>query len=155
MIGDAGRPHRVELRLHDRVGRRRDDAELQPPAKRIDHPQPPAKAWYITPHRASYQERSAAFAFDSLGYAKKLRDAGVPQDQAAAQAEAAREFVMTELVTRNDLEVVRRELEAAINTTRHDLEAKLNNLGLRLTIRMGIMLAAGLSLLGAVLKLHS
>ena len=38
-----------------------------------------------------------AFAFDSLGYAKKLRDAGVPQDQAEAHAEAAREFIMVEL----------------------------------------------------------
>ena len=85
-----------------------------------------------------------AFAFDSLGYAKKLRDAGVPQDAAEAHAEAAREFIMTELVTRHDLDTVRRELESA-----------MDNLGLRLTIRMGVMLAAGLSLLGAVLKLHS
>jgi hypothetical protein len=34
-----------------------------------------------------------AFAFDSLGYAKRLREAGVPQDQAEAHAEAAREFI--------------------------------------------------------------
>ncbi len=45
-----------------------------------------------------------AFAFDTLGYAKKLRDAGLPQAQAEAHAEAAREFIMTELVTRYDLE---------------------------------------------------
>ncbi len=103
-----------------------------------------------------------AFAFDSLGYAKKLRDPGVSSDQAEAHAEAARDFVMAELVTRNDLEVVRRELQTAIDATRRDLEARIDNLGLRLeaqtlriTIRMGIMLAAGLSLLGAVLKLHS
>jgi hypothetical protein len=30
-----------------------------------------------------------AFAFDSLGYANRLREAGVPQDQAEAHAEAA------------------------------------------------------------------
>jgi hypothetical protein len=84
-----------------------------------------------------------AFAFDSLGYAKKLRDAGVAQDQAEAHAEAAREFVMAELATRNDLEVLHRQFDA-----------KLDNLGLRLTVRMGVMLAAGLSILAAVLKLH-
>jgi hypothetical protein len=109
-----------------------------------------------------------AFAFDSLGYAKKLREVGVPQDQAEAHAEAAREFIMTELATQNDIlavrhdfDTVRRELQAAIDATRHDLdtvrrelEVKMDNLGLRLTVRMGIMLAAGLSLLGAVLKLH-
>ena len=102
-----------------------------------------------------------AFAFDSLGYAKKLRDAGVPQDQAEAHAEAAREFVMTELVTRHDLETVRRELDGSITSVRGELgvvrreiESAMDNLGLRLTVRMGVMLAAGLTILGAVLKLH-
>ena len=89
-----------------------------------------------------------AFAFDSLGYARKLRDAGVPQDPAEAHAEAAREFIMTELATRYDLDVLRRELETA-----------MDNLGLRLTVRLGVMMAAGLSILGAVLgtlmRLHS
>jgi len=85
-----------------------------------------------------------AFAFDSLGYARKLRDAGIPQDQAEAHAEAAREFIMTEVATRNDLDVLRRELEN-----------KLDTLTLRLTVRMGVMLAAGLSILAAVLRLHS
>jgi hypothetical protein len=84
-----------------------------------------------------------AFAFDSLGYAKKLRDAGLAQDQAEAHAEAAREFIMAELATRNDLEALHRQFDA-----------KLDNLGLRLTVRMGVMLAAGLSILAAVLKLH-
>src|SRR5579885_1604484 len=118
-----------------------------------------------------------AFAFDSLGYAKKLRDAGVPQDQAEAHAEAAREFVMTELVTRHDLdtteralrsdlEASRRELSAAIETTRHELEvaiatvrreleAKMDTMALRLTVRTGVMLAAGITLLGAMMRLHS
>jgi hypothetical protein len=83
-----------------------------------------------------------AFAFDSLGYAKHLRDAGVPQDQAEAHAEAARQFIMAELVTRYDLDVLRRELEAKIDT-----------LSMRLTIRMGVMLAAGVAALAAVIKL--
>lgn len=96
-----------------------------------------------------------AFAFDSLSFAKKLPDAGVPQDQAEAHAEAAREFIMVELVTRHDLDTARRELQSAIDTARRELEASIDNLDLRLTIRMGVMLAAGMTLLGAVLKLHS
>ena len=91
-----------------------------------------------------------AFAFDTLGYSKKLRDSGVPQDQAEAHAEAAREFIMVELVTKSDLLATTRALQAEIR----NFEAKLDNLGLRLTVRVGIMLAAGLTLLGAVLKLH-
>ena len=35
-----------------------------------------------------------AFAFDRLGYAKHLWEAGVPQDQVEAHAEAARQFIM-------------------------------------------------------------
>jgi hypothetical protein len=78
-----------------------------------------------------------AFTFDSLSYAKHLRQHGVPEQQAEAHAEAARMFVMNELVTKEDL--------------RSALETQT----LRLTVRMGMMLAAGLTILGAVLKLHS
>jgi hypothetical protein len=40
-----------------------------------------------------------AFAFDTLGYAKKLRDHGVPKIK-PRPTEAAREFIMAELVTK-------------------------------------------------------
>jgi hypothetical protein len=96
-----------------------------------------------TPRRHKIKEQVMAFAFDSLGYAKRLRDAGVSQDQAEAHAEAAREFIMAELATRNDLEILRRELEAKIDT-----------LTLRLTVRLGGMIVAGFAVLGAVLRLH-
>jgi hypothetical protein len=76
-----------------------------------------------------------AYAFDTLGYAKRLREAGVPQQEAEAHAEAAREFVMGELVTKSDLAL------------------SLDNLKLSLTIRLGAMLAAGIALLGAINKL--
>jgi hypothetical protein len=94
-----------------------------------------------------------AFAFDSRGYAKHLRDAGIPRDQVEAHAEAAREFIMAELVTRYDLGVLRRELEAKIDVLRGELEAKIDTLPMRLTIRMGVMLTAGVAALAAVIKL--
>jgi hypothetical protein len=68
-----------------------------------------------------------------------LRDAGVPQPQ----AEAAREFVMAELVAKTDIQTL---------TTHFD--AKLDNLSLRLTVRLGVMLVAGISILAAVNKLQ-
>src|ERR1700732_4297704 len=77
------------------------------------------------------------FALDTLGYAKHLRDHGVPGDQAEAHAEAARDFIMTELVTKLDL------------------EAALDRVTLRMTVRFGIMLVAGLGALAALLKLAS
>jgi hypothetical protein len=70
-----------------------------------------------------------------LGYVKHLRDYGVPGDQAEAHAEAARDFIMAELVTKLDL------------------EAALDRVTLRMTVRFGIMLVAGLGALGALLKL--
>jgi hypothetical protein len=76
-----------------------------------------------------------AYAFDTLGYAKRLRDAGISQEQAEAHAEAAREFVMGELVTRSDL------------------QAAMDTLSLRLTLRLGVMLATGLATIAAIIKL--
>jgi hypothetical protein len=84
-----------------------------------------------------------AFAFDTLGYAKKLREHGIPQDQAEVHAEAAREFIMAELVTKFDL-------QTAIASVRQEIDTQT----LRLTVRLGVMLAAGLSILGVVLRLH-
>ena len=80
-----------------------------------------------------------AYAFDTLGYAKRLRAAGVNQEQAEAHAEATRDFVMGELVTKSDL------------------QAAMDALSLRLTLRLGVMLATGLAtsiaILAAIIKL--
>jgi hypothetical protein len=75
------------------------------------------------------------FALDTLGYAKHLRDRGVPSDQAEAHAEAARDFIMSELVTKIDL------------------DAALDRVTLRMTVRFGVMLVAGIGVLAALLKL--
>lgn len=76
-----------------------------------------------------------ALVFDSLGYSRRLREAGMAQEIAEAAADAAREYIMLELVTT-------KELRQALDTQT-----------LRLTVRMGVMLAGGLTILAAVLKL--
>jgi hypothetical protein len=76
---------------------------------------------------------TVAWAFDTLGYAKRLRDGGVPNPQAEAHAEAAREFIMTELVTKQDL-------QTAIETQT-----------LRLTVRLGGIVAAGVGFLAVAI----
>ena len=58
---------------------------------------------------------------------------------------------MTELATHSDLAVLRNDLDVL----RRELENKLDTLTLRLTVRMGVMFAAGLSILAAILRLHS
>ena len=101
-----------------------------------------------------------AFAFDTLGYAKRLREAGVPSSEAEAHAEAAREFIMAELVTRYDLEIARRELETRIDNRMSsvdnritELDHRITNLELRLTIRLGGMIALSVAILAAIIKL--
>ena len=83
-----------------------------------------------------------AFAFDTLSYARYLRERGMLQEQAEAHSEAARQFIMAELVTKTDLQ-----------TALTHVDAKLDNLGLRLTVRLGALLAAGIAVLGALIKL--
>jgi hypothetical protein len=86
---------------------------------------------------------TVAYAFDTLGYSKRLRDAGVPSPQAEAHAEAAREFIMGEVVTKTDM------------------QNAMDTLTLRLTVRLGGIVAAGVGVLAAgvgilalVLRLH-
>jgi hypothetical protein len=101
-----------------------------------------------------------AYTFDSLGYAKRLRDRGVPQDQAEAHAEAARDFMMAELATKADVLAIKADV-LAIKTdllaTEKRLQTEIHTsnetLSLRLTIRLGAMLVVAIGVLATILKL--
>jgi len=90
---------------------------------------------------------------DTLGYAKRLRDAGISQQQAESHAEAARDFIMAELVTKTDLHTALQALRADVQAVEARLEGKIDTQTLRLTVRLGALLAAGIAILAAVLKL--
>lgn len=105
-----------------------------------------------------------AFAFDTLGYAKRLQEAGVPVGQAEAHATAARDFIMAELVTKADLKATidaavarldgRIDALAARSDARIDLlESKLDKLALQITVRLGAVIAASVAVLAALAKL--
>jgi hypothetical protein len=96
------------------------------------------------------EEKTVAWAFDTLGYAKRLRDAGVPNPQAEAHAEAAREFIMTELLTKQDLLVIKQDLLA----TKQELQTAMDTLALRLTVQLGGIVVAGLGALALLIRLH-
>src|ERR1043166_4202516 len=121
-------------------------------------------------HRVS----AMAYTFDSLGYAKRLRDGGVPQDQAEVHAEAARDFIMAELATKSDLLAVKQELQTEIRTSIADvridlgdlrtsigelrnniagLDTRIDTQTLRLTVRLGAMLAVAIAALATIMKL--
>jgi hypothetical protein len=93
------------------------------------------------------------YTFDSLGYARRLRDRGLPQDQAEAHAEAARDFIMAELVTKSDLQVALQAAIAPLDRKIDKLETNIENLSLRLTLRLGAMVVVAIGALATLLKL--
>ncbi len=85
-------------------------------------------------------------AFDTLEFAKKLKAANFPQDQAEALAEAVAGIVEERLATKQDL----KELEARLEGRLREMEMRLRH---DLTLRLGAMLAAGVAVVAALVKL--
>ena len=75
------------------------------------------------------------YAFDTLSYSKALEKAGVSREHAEAHANATREFIMTELVTKADL------------------NQAVERITLTLTIRLGGLLVAGIGALAVLSRL--
>lgn len=117
------------------------------------------------------------FAFDSLGYSKRLRDAGVPGGHAEAHAEAARDFIMTELAIRSDLLALKSDLvslkdavasksdavalksdvavlKSDMLAMRSELQAAIEKSALQTTVRLGGIVAVGIGLLAALQRMH-
>jgi hypothetical protein len=106
--------------------------------------------------------------FDSLTFARRLKTAGFTEAQAEALADANREMVVHDLATtgdvaaiRGDIGLVRGELKTEIAAVRTDmtameqrLQAAIEAIGLRLTIRLGVMIGTAIVILGAILRLH-
>lgn len=91
---------------------------------------------------------------------KGLRDGGVPQQQAEAHAEAARDFIMAELATKSDwlaiksdLLVLKSDLLATEQKLQTELRTSIETQSLRLTIRLGVMLVVAIGALATILKL--
>jgi hypothetical protein len=84
--------------------------------------------------------------FDTLAYAKKLKAAGVPENQAEIQAEAIAEIIDEKLATKNDLKLLETTLRRDIN----EMEEKLTY---KLTIRFGSMLIAAVTVLAILIKI--
>ena len=53
---------------------------------------------------------SAILMFDTLRYANKLKAAGVPEKQAEVQAETLAEIVDEKLATKQDLEILKKDI---------------------------------------------
>ncbi len=94
----------------------------------------------------------STIAFDTLKYSKRLKDAGVPDKQAEAEAEALAEVLevnLKELATKSDLLAVKIDLTRDMDLIRRDLR----EMEQRMTIKLGGMLMAGIAIVATLVKL--
>lgn len=83
-------------------------------------------------------------AFDTLKFSKRLEEAGLPTAQAAGSSEAFAEAigeVVSQLATKHDLAMLR-----------HEVKGDLAQLELRMTIKLGSMMAGLIALTAALVK---
>jgi outer membrane protein TolC len=95
-------------------------------------------------------------AFDTLSYARRLKQAGVPDAQAEAMADATRELVVADFATKVDIGALKADIatiRGEIAAAEQRVMAAMETLGLRLTIRLGGLIAVGVAILAAIIKL--
>jgi hypothetical protein len=98
--------------------------------------------------------------FDTHAFVKRLTAAGVPEAQAEVQAEALAEIALAQLATKDDLANMEqrqdsrfKELEARLDSRFKEVELRFKEVELRLTLRVGAMLAAAVGVIVALIKL--
>jgi hypothetical protein len=106
--------------------------------------------------------------FDTHAFMKRLTAAGVPEAQAEVHARAIADLVSDQLATKRDLEEVRlalqhdvAELEVRLRHDLNEMELRLRadterlvrELELRLTLRLGGVIAAGIAIVAVPVKL--
>ncbi len=94
----------------------------------------------------------ATIAFDTLKFAKRLKEAGILPAQAEAEAEALAEVLevnLKELATKEDLHVVKKDLQQEIELLRRDMK----EMEQRMVIKLGAMMMAAVAVVAALVKL--
>jgi len=93
---------------------------------------------------------SITIAFDTLQFAKKLKEAGMPEKQAEAISEA---FMSAQseidVATRQDVDLLRRDMKEEFGFFRRDIK----ELEQRITIKLGAMMVVAVGVVAALVKL--
>ncbi len=108
-----------------------------------------------------------AVAFDTLKFAKRLKEAGFTEQQAEALAEAEAELFEAHLASKEDIAKLERqaegmraelkrdlaEVQRRIEEVRAELKRDLKDLEYRLVIKLGAMLVVAVGVVAALVKL--
>ena len=84
--------------------------------------------------------------FDTLAYAKKLKQVGFTDEQAEVQSEALAGVLENNMATKIDIANLNRDMV----DMKCELEQKIETLGYKLTIRLGSMLVVAVGLLASL-----
>jgi hypothetical protein len=109
----------------------------------------------------------SALAFDTYAAVKKLKEAGFTEQQAEAQTALLTNVIAGELATKHDIETVKHDIETVkldienvraelkrdIEALRADMKHDMKELELRLTIKLGAMLALAVGAVATLVKL--
>jgi hypothetical protein len=95
----------------------------------------------------------ATIAFDTLAYAKKLKQAGVPEAQAEVQAEAMAELVEERLATKQDLQALEERLSSRMQALEERLSSRMQELEYKITFRLGSMIVVAVGIVATLVKL--
>ena len=94
----------------------------------------------------------STITFDTLKFADKLEKAGATREYAKAEAEAMADIFATgtqDIATRSDILANKNALQSEIALLRADMR----EMELRLTLRLGGMMAASIGIVAALIKL--
>ena len=95
----------------------------------------------------------ATVTFDTLKFVKTLKEAGVSEMQAEAFSTAVREsHEAADVATKADLQQVETNLRHEISDLRKDMDAKLEKLELRMTIKLGSIVVVALGAFTVIFK---
>ena len=99
----------------------------------------------------------ATIAFDTLRFSKRLKDAGVPDKQAEAEALAeVFEVNVKELATKDDIMHVRKDFEVVrkdMDAMEKRIDDKLTMLEQRMTIKLGGLMVLAVGAVATLVKL--
>lgn len=95
------------------------------------------------------------FTIDTLNLAKELQEGGFTKQQSEAQVRVHGKiitFLFDKLATKQDLQLLGKELKAEIKDVRRDLSHDIDIMGQKMTIRLGSIVVLGIGLLAALIK---